>query len=273
MILEMHEPAGQLSAFVEAFIYYKGFMPDHSVERVVPDGSAYLIFELDGIPRHLFDNETLTPIATFRRAWVSGVQSRYISISAHENSEMFVVKFRIGGARPLLGRDASEWTDRVVPAEDILDNVATVLRDQLLAAESPQEKFGKAAAWLENLLDESSTVDPMVSDMVTAIQGNQSASLKSLVDNSGLSQKQLIHRFRVTVGTTPKTFQRIMRFNEILPLIMERQSVSWNRICADCDYYDQSHFIREFREFCGYNPREFLSEQSGHEAHNFFPLR
>ena len=69
------------------------FMPDHSIERVVPDGHIYLIFELDGLTRHTYHNDDLSPKAEFSKAWLSGMHKHYISISAHQDSEMFVIQF------------------------------------------------------------------------------------------------------------------------------------------------------------------------------------
>ena len=108
--------------------------------------------------------------------------------------------------------------------------------------------------------------------IVQAIQENSASQLQNIVTQSGYSRKQAIHVFKQYVGLNPKTYQRIVRFNEILLLIMEKKSIAWGDICAGCYYYDQSHFIREFKAFCGYSPQEFLVHQGEHPEANFFPL-
>ena len=80
-----------------------------------------MIFELDGFPRHTYDNESLKPNATFTRVWISGMHKHYISISAHENSEMFVIQFKAYGAYPFLHHPIEKLNDLVVPAEEILN--------------------------------------------------------------------------------------------------------------------------------------------------------
>ncbi len=102
-----HTPEAPLDRYIQSMFHYSDFMPEHSIERVVPDGGIYLIFELDGYTRHLFDVKTHEPTHTFTRAWVSGMQKNYMAISAHENSEMFVVQFHPGGASPFLRVPAS----------------------------------------------------------------------------------------------------------------------------------------------------------------------
>ncbi len=69
-------------------------MPDHRVERVVPTGHHHLIFELDGMERHVYDNDTLEPIRSYRQVWFAGIHREHITISPQEMSEMFVVRFR-----------------------------------------------------------------------------------------------------------------------------------------------------------------------------------
>jgi hypothetical protein len=86
MIFERHLLKGALIQNIEAIFHLKDFMPDHSIERVVPTGHIFIIFELDGFTRNTFDNDTLKPINTFSNVWVSGMHKNFISISARIKS-------------------------------------------------------------------------------------------------------------------------------------------------------------------------------------------
>lgn len=268
-----HTPEAPLDRYIQSIFHFSGFMPDHSIERVVPDGGIYLIFELDGYTRHLFDVETHEPTHDFTRVWLSGMQKNYIAISAHENSQMFVVQFHPGGASPFLRVPVSDLNDRVVPAETLFGNSIFDLHETLQAAGSDEVMFGQT---IEFLLDharfEDNPARALVEEMIDAIRVNAGARLRDIVETSGYSQKQAIHHFKKHVGLNPKAFQRIVRFGEILAAVKEKETVSWSKIAADCAYYDQSHFIREFKAFCGYSPRKFLDEQEDHPEVNFFPL-
>ncbi len=269
-----HEPSAALSPYVQSIFHYKHFMPDHSIERVVPDGHIYLIFELDGIERNTFDNENLKPNAKYTRAWLSGLHKHYISISAHEDSEMFVIQFKPGGLHPFLNKSVSDVNDSVIPAQELFgEKVLTLRKDLLKDNEDDKKMFVLAETFLFDIASfEQSAARTLVEQIVQAIQKNSASQLQDIVTQAGYSQKQAIHVFKQHVGLTPKAYQRILRFNEILPLVMEKKSIAWGDICSDCYYYDQSHFIREFKAFCGYSPQDFLVHQGKHPEPNFFPL-
>lgn len=269
-----HQPCDRLAPFVQSIFHFSQFKPDHSIERVVPDGFIYLIFELDGFERHTYDNQTLEPNATYTRAWLSGMHKHYISISAHQNSEMFVIQFKPGGLPPFLGQAVSDFNDKVTPAEQIFDESVLTLHQQLMKNKLDDAKLFLVAEefLLDRMNHDENPPRLLVQNMISAIQRNSASQLQDIVAEAGYSQKQAIQIFKQQVGLNPKSFQRIVRFNEILPLVMEKKSIAWSEICADCYYYDQSHFIREFKAFCGYSPRDFLVEQSTHPEPNFFPL-
>ena len=83
-------------------------------------------------------------------------------------------------------------------------------------------------------------------------------SISSLAAQIGWSQKHLIAQFREQIGLPPKTVARILRFRSAVRRVESADQVRWAEIAHDCGYYDQAHFIREFRGFAGSTPNEFL---------------
>ena len=257
---------------MESVFHFKDFIPDHSIERVVPTGHIYLIFELDGIPRHTYDNETLEPNNTFTRVWVSGMHRQYLSISAHQDSEMFVIQFKPFGAHPFFHFSIDEISDRVLPAEEVLGNPILALRDAL-AEESPSEtKFKLAENWLIERFDENRTPSPELLEVVERFQSESVANFSTIVKDYPMTPKHLIHQFKKYVGITPKYYQRILRFNEILQLIHRSEDIEWSQVAYQCEFSDQSHFIKEFRHFSGFNPQKFIRQDFHKDEPNFFPL-
>lgn len=275
MILETHSISPDLQAFVEAIFHYRGFQPDHSIERVVPTGHVFLIFELDGIPRNTYSNDTLVPQETYREAWISGMHKRYLSISAHQDSEMFVIQFKATGAFPFLHFPIHQINEKVVQAAQILGQEVIDLRQQLMQHEAVADKFQAAENWLLHRFDLEKAPPAELLDIVQQLAKAPALTaheLTQLVQTYPFTQKHLIAQFKKYLGLTPKNYQRILRFNEILAKIYQKKRLSWTQISYDCGYTDQSHFIKEFKYFSGFNPQEFLDQNFSKEEPNFFPL-
>lgn len=272
MIFETHKPASPYDNYIESVFHYKDFQPDHSIERVVPTGHVFLIFELDGMERNTYDNETREPNASFREVWVSGIQRNYITISAHENSEMFVIQFKGFGARPFLHLSMDNIADEVRPGTEFRDRGLLRLRERLLNASSSADKFAVADEWLGLQFDANLAPPDSIIELVGQLHREPASKLSEVIEMYAGTRKHLIDQFKKYVGITPKHYQRILRFNDVFAQMQGDQFLSWSDIAYRCGYSDQSHFIREFKLFSGFNPEGFLKEQFEDEAENFFPL-
>lgn len=222
--------------------------------------------------RHTYDNVSLEPNATFQKAWVSGVHQNYISISAHPNSEMFVIQFKAYGALPFLHRPLHELAERVVPAAELAGAALETFREELHAAPESSDKFAVADAWLERNYDAELAPPKSIVATVDLLQSQPASKLNDVVEQFPGSQKHLIDQFKKYVGLTPKQYQRVLRFNDVFQQMQKDQFLSWSDIAHRCGYSDQSHFIREFKHFSGFNPESFLKSEFDEDANNFFPL-
>lgn len=271
MSFNTHQIDPLLGKYIESIFHFKDFMPDHSIERVVPTGHIFVLFELDNIPRNTFDNETLEPIQTFTKVWISGMHQNYISISAHQHSEMLVIQFKPFGAYPFLHIPLRQLTERVWPAEQIVTELLT-LRDEIVLLSDASEKFRKVESWLHQQFDQGNLPPAELLTVVERLQQEPCAKYLQIVEAYPRTQKHLIDQFKKYVGLTPKRFQRILRFNEILQQINRQEELGWSQVAYQCGYADQSHFIKEFRHFSGFNPKEFIQQEFNSDELNFFPL-
>ncbi|HVN03907.1 MAG TPA: helix-turn-helix domain-containing protein, partial [Bryobacteraceae bacterium] len=83
----------------------------------------------------------------------------------------------------------------------------------------------------------------------------------------GLSAKRFIQVFHDQVGLTPKLFCRVRRFQRVLRTINQGRTIAWADVAADCGYFDQAHFIRDFRDFSGINPSAYVTQRTEHLNH------
>ncbi|MBK7008714.1 MAG: AraC family transcriptional regulator [Saprospiraceae bacterium] len=272
MIFEQFQLTSILKKHVESVLYFKGLNPNHSVERIVPTGHVFVVFELDNIPRNTYDNETLQPLETYTKVWVSGTHRNFISISAHQQSEMLAIQFKSSGAFPFLHCPLQDLNDKVVPAQEIFGSEVLELREKIFMAENPQAKFNLVSNWLESRFDSKKEAPEFLLTFIELLQKEPVSNLNRIMDSYPTTQKQLIQHFKKYVGLTPKYYHRILRFNEILKIINKNERLSWTEIAYSCDYSDQSHFIKEFTLFSGFNPLKFIKMDFPKERTNFFPL-
>ncbi len=267
-----HAIGSDLSKYIDAVMYYKDFMPDHSIERLVPTGHVYIVFELDGYPRNTFDNETLQPLQTFKKVWVSGMHRNYISISAHQKSEMLIIQFRAYGAYPFFYIPIEEFNDQIVSAEVLFGESILHLREDILMCDTPEQKFAAVDAWLLSRLRTSYDVPADILHILEHLQKQPASQYRQIIERYPKTQKHLIAQFKKYIGLTPKYYQRILRFNEVMQEIHKSKKIEWSQIAYQCNYADQSHFIKEFKHFSGFNPQQFIQQNFEEEQSNFFPL-
>ena len=271
MIAKLHQPFYPLDQFIESFFYYTGFAPEHTVDRFLPDGNVQLIFDLTDKRQYIYDNETLREIQTCRRVWFSGFRTEPITIPSGRESEMLIVNFRKGKAFPFLNEPLSAVTNHVVDAELVCSPGILNLRDALQEAPSITQKFFLLESGLLSQYQSRLSGNPFVEFVITQIMtAPNRCSLREIARKVGYSQKHLIKIFKDHVGVTPKEFLRVIRFQRAIEEIERRQVTSWTAVAHDCGYYDQSHFIADFKRFSGLTPTQYLDQKG--QVLNYVPI-
>ena len=82
-------------------------------------------------------------------------------------------------------------------------------------------------------------------------------NLKSEID-IGISPRQLRRLFEFYVGTSPKMFSKVIRFQYFFQLLSSPEGQGYNKVFLDAGYYDQPHFNKDFKTFFGITPTEAL---------------
>ncbi|MCW5517473.1 AraC family transcriptional regulator [Muriicola sp. Z0-33] len=185
---------------------------------------------------------------------------------------MLVIQFRASGAYPFLHTPMHELNNKVVPAQELFGNEILELRSAILSEHTASGKFNLVAHWLLNLFDAKKIAPKELIDVHLHIKTTPVAESSQIIASYPNSQKHLIQQFKNYFGLTPKLLHRIYRFNEILKQIQNKQQIKWSQIAYEFGYSDQSHFIKEFKEFSGFNPSEFIDLEFHKDETNFFPL-
>lgn len=274
MIFEVYVPALPLNQFIEHFFYYEGLSPAHNKERFFPDGNTEIIIDLSENPQYIYDNESLCEIQACRYFWVSGVRTRSITIPSGRGSRMLIVTFKKGKAYPFYPMPMSEIADQVVSADVIFGQNIVHLREQLLTSASIEGMF----LLLEKFLLRQSN-GALTSEIKTRcieyallhiVKEPHVLSFQHVCEQIGYSQKHFIHLFKEHVGVSPKQYLKIMRFQKAILGIENGVPTHWSDFARKIGYYDQPHFIHEFKSFSGFTPGDYINRKT--DMLNYVPV-
>ncbi len=140
-----------------------------------------------------------------------------------------------------------------------------------MEAAHPEEKFLMAEGWLKRNFMQKLTADSLVEFGINVVLRSPfEITIREIIDKSGYSPRHFIHQFKKYVGVPPKSFLRVIRFQKTIAEIGRLQTVDWGSLANRCGYYDQSHFIADFRTFSGFTPSQYFARKTG--SLNYIPV-
>lgn len=249
-----------LARFVEHLWVARGQLPSLWRNMILPDGAVELMINL-GEPQKLCHADDHMRTETFRHSWISGERTAPIVIDEAGHVHLIGVRLRAGGAWPFLGLPLSEFTGRVIELDAVLGREVDRLRERLGEAPDDDARFAIVERWLMNRLRAGTAPTPAVSRALDVIRNGEALRIGEIASEIGVSHKHLLREFDRCVGLTPKTFSRLCSFQRAIGWIGQKPEVDWADTAAACGYYDQAHFIHEFRAFSGLTPTSYLAQR------------
>jgi AraC-like DNA-binding protein len=255
MLYRSHTPAAPLCYFVERF-WFSSDAPLQARGRVLPSGTMELVINLRDDEIGIFDPSQTGEPHRFTGAVIAGAYSRYFDPQVYES--VLGVHFRPGAATAFLGVPAGELADSHVDLESVWGPAAWEIRERLFVAATPEARFALLEAALLERVRRSPERHPAVPAALAALErADEAVSVREIARDIGLCQRRLIQVFTSSVGLTPKRYQRVCRFRRARELVRQAASPDWPHVALECGYFDQSHLIRDFRQFTGFSPGEF----------------
>ena len=245
------------SPFIESFDYFELNEKNHQeIFQMHPDGTIELIFHLDETP--LYHQTTYTKGWQIRPyAFIGGLHRSNYQIKSENNSKVISVKFTPGMGKYFIPCKLDQFTDNVIPITDIWPHAGKKMIDKILLAKTLDQKIKIISNFLfdQKNMTKCSPIDHAVQMVV---QNNGIITLEKLAKAACLSTSQFRKRFKEEVGISPKYFVRIIRINAILK-ILKKQNTPYKLvdIAYQFKYFDQAHFIRDFKLVTGCTPKTF----------------
>jgi AraC-like DNA-binding protein len=256
MIAAQYKPPAPLSAFIDCIWYWDGYVQPHARERLLPDGSSSMVFNLD--PNHAAEDPDV----------ITGARVTSFVVETRHMVTTLGVHFRPAGAFPFLGFPAHELCEQNASLDLVFGSAVRGLRDRLIEPSAPRQKFELIEKWLLSRLRNSPHRHPAVDFALRGFELSRSPrSIGSVIDQIGLSHRHFVDKFSAEVGLTPKRYTRVRRFQQVLRALGAEGNVDWADVALTCGYYDQPHFVHDFKEFTSLTPEAYLRRRTAHLNH------
>jgi AraC-like DNA-binding protein len=269
MIHRSHVPGPPLCEFIELMWFGDDYLVPHALERVLPTGDMSLIINLYEDRTRVYDSQDHGKCKTHNGAVVVGAYSQFTVIDTAEQRSTLGAVFKPGGASPFFPLPASELQDTDVSLDTLWGAEARFLREQLLEAKTPDAKFAVfESALLSRMTASPAAAHPAVRFAVDNFRRVPNRAISTVTEQIGLSERRFIQLFAQQVGLTPKLYCRVQRFQRVLRHIARSSAgIDWTDIALTCGYFDQAHFIHDFRAFSGINPSCYVANKTQFQNH------
>lgn len=259
MNLQTRRPSPPLEGLVNTFWHLESDPSPHAAERALPEGTVELVIDLrEGAEAG--SESTLV-----------GPHTEYFLLATDSPVEVVGAHFAAGGAFRFLDLPADELLNRSIRPEDLWGASACAeLVERLLESRDEQARMQELERFLLARVASRWEPHPAVGWALEQFDHVPHACTVAEVTAAvGLSSTRLTDLFRREVGTTPKLYCRLRRFQAALRRIeaCAPDKPQWADLAYACGYSDQAHLVREFRHFAGYTPTEYLAHRTGKLNH------
>lgn len=228
------------------------------LNTIIPDGTMKLIFHYGDLYWHHPENgdRFLQP-----RCFLIGQLTRPYIVEPAGDTGTFVVRFHPNGFLPFTTIPIKEMENTPVPLEQLYGQEGKQLEDNILKAGTTAERIKIIEKFLLEHLTNSKTVDKIVESTVnTILTANGQISVAEISKKNHIHRRQLVRKFSSAIGLSPKQLSKTIRLQATLKALLTEKSPKLTDLAYENEYYDQSHFIKDFREFTGVSPKEFYGD-------------
>jgi len=254
----VHTPHPLLAQYIRCYWILEDKDPAPSRDRIFPDGCCELVFHFGDVFRKYRDDSSfyIQP-----RALVHGQLKKFMDIEATGSVGIFGVRFHPAGLSPFVRENLPELSGLDTDLHSLWGKEGDTLQEKVLNASSHGERIRFIESFLLKRLRRAKTDDRLAEHCVRAMQlANGNIPVARLADDLNIGRRHLERKFVSSVGVTPKMLSRILRFQNALQAIEIKRFNNLTILAYEAGFYDQAHFIRDFKEFTGMSPGSYFAE-------------
>jgi AraC-like DNA-binding protein len=174
----------------------------------------------------------------------------------------FVVRFQPSGFLPFTTISIKEMENTAIPLAKVFGTYGDEIGERILNATGTSQRIALIETFLFSRLAEIQTIDKIVHSTVeTILNANGQFSVNEFSKQNNINRRQLTRKFSSTIGLSPKQLSKTIRIQATLKSLLTNGVISLTDVAYENEYYDQAHFIKDFKEFTGLTPKEFYGEE------------
>lgn len=185
---------------------------------------------------------------------IIGPQYTRVNIRVGKTLRAVRVDFWPGGLHRLLGIPMNHFFDDGFDAVDVLGNEMRDVNVKIAEREDLEQRAAVVEAFLIEKRMHMPDMLPVDLALKQLMLNAGSLSIHSAASIACLSVRQFERKCRERMGYSPKEFARVARFSKAYRLRESKPCLTWTTIAHESGYFDQMHFIRDFKEFAGVRP-------------------
>ncbi|MBI2683374.1 MAG: AraC family transcriptional regulator [Acidobacteriales bacterium] len=250
MLYQESAPCEALRPLVECYWRLEtGTDPAHT-QRILPDGALEIILHLSRPFTRLHGDGVCKAQPD---CFVAGQSTEPFLVRTTPKASVLGIRLRPEAARCVLGVPATELTGRTTVLPDVMPK-ARALISQLDRDTGLQE----IESWLIQTVADRRPPAALSNACRRLQTSHGNISMDALARQSGLAPRQMQRLFLEHVGLSPKMLARIHRFQSVFQALDRTEDADWAGTALACGYSDQSHLLRDFRQFAGEPPTRLL---------------
>lgn len=258
MNYKTYNPNVDLSAFVKC--YWTLDAPKEikqEKQRIVPDGCLEMIFHYGDFFKQYYEDGSFI----FQpKCFVFGQINIPLDIEPTGETGIFAVRFHPEGFTQFAHLPINTMENRAVSLQEIFGDDGIQLEKDVLIALRNEDRIKVIETFLFKRLTNPESIDRIAKSSVELILLlNGQLSIDELSEHLKINRRQLERKFSSVIGLSPKQLSKIIRLQSTLKMLANKQFTSLTSMAYDGNYYDQAHFIKDFKEFTGVSPKKFYA--------------
>ncbi len=225
--------------------------------KLLPVSNVDMIFNFCPSPITYINEEGNTETKSIH---LNGIHNRFYSIIQTGKLKVFGVSFLQAGLFPILRTPLNEITDKTINVDDIITAFTDDIMEKVSFADSDIDIIKVIENKIVHLLDYNLMPEKIIYKILKLCASDTILNINDLCNNTGINRRTIERVFNKYVGISPKLFARINRFQKTIKELNHSNSLT--SIAYDFNYFDQTHFIKDFKSFVGCTPTEFINKNT-----------